>query len=559
MQNLERLFGFRVEIVDSLDPVRMEILHERAALIVARSDFDPEQYYLYFHQLNLVLNSGHFARRFSIDQRVSELALGFEINPKQRKTGTIRFFNYLVTPDLPDGVRVSTGEASVHYYLKGGFLNDRLDFRNELITFVSKDIRPEHRKIKVSVAVTPTPAFERHLRKTRGETVTKLDLRFARYTPIKLVQVGQDAPVTRARTKKEDMNRLVGILAREAMEQKNARDFFLELLDPARLPESLRSDSVALIQGDPSKDARRLLRWALVKNLSDEESDSAVLRSILQKLASNDDLQTRYKIPDPDLLLKLAEVQKEGKIGPTIKWMGPLREKQLQSFFKPEPAYQDVGFLMRAIERAACVCRIEIPSNGRRGTGFLIRPNLLLTNYHVLKETPEDDIEANAHEAILRFGAVTGDDGKLLPGQVFRLVSRNPILKASPAEQLDYVLLQVEDDITKTTKVLPAPWDLAPLKDRCGLNILQHPVLHAEDGGGMKIAMSSNGIVHVDSGKGLVQYVTRAAAGSSGSPCFNDQWNVVALHHAELATTFGSIREGVLFSSIYKEIASLIK
>lgn len=183
--NLERFFGCRVEILDSLDPVRIGVLQEKAAWIVAREDFDPEQYHLYFHQLNLVPNPAHFAHGLGVDQRIDELSLSFEVNPKQIKRHTIRFYNYLFDAELPKEISVSRSETSLHYFIKGAYLKDHLDFRNELITFVSKDVKPQHRKIKVSVTVKPTELFTKKLR-TRKETVTRMDLRFERYTPIKI-------------------------------------------------------------------------------------------------------------------------------------------------------------------------------------------------------------------------------------------------------------------------------------------------------------------------------------------------------------------------------------
>jgi hypothetical protein len=37
-------------------------------------------------------------------------------------------------------------------------------------------------------------------------------------------------------------------------------------------------------------------------------------------------------------------------------------------------------------------------------------------------------------------------------------------------------------------------------------------------------------------------------------PCFDENWYLVALHHAQKAKTFGSIREGILFANIYQDI-----
>ena len=62
----------------------------------------------------------------------------------------------------------------------------------------------------------------------------------------------------------------------------------------------------------------------------------------------------------------------------------------------------------------------------------------------------------------------------------------------------------------------------------------------------MKVALSCNGVVDVDANSGKIQYVNKTAGGSSGSPCFNEDWELVALHHAERSRSFGSIREGIL-------------
>jgi V8-like Glu-specific endopeptidase len=54
--------------------------------------------------------------------------------------------------------------------------------------------------------------------------------------------------------------------------------------------------------------------------------------------------------------------------------------------------------------------------------------------------------------------------------------------------------------------------------------IVQHP------GGGQKqIALSHNVLVYVNGQR--LQYLTDTLEGSSGSPVFNTEWQVVALHH----------------------------
>ena len=238
--------------------------------------------------------------------------------------------------------------------------------------------------------------------------------------------------------------------------------------------------------------------------------------------------------------------------GPNINWKGEIDEIQLQGLLKFEPDYWDVGFLKRAIEQSASVCRIEIPSRKIMATGVLIAPNKVLTNYHVFQINEQDNIENNARDAVLKFGYFTSDDGGENSANLFKLDNQKPILHFSQTEHLDYILLQVESKINQEQDIKPARWDerKLPIK-KMGISVLQHP-----EGDSMKLSISRDGITGVDRDRGLVQYVNKTALGSSGSPCFDEDWCLVALHHAQRAKTFGTIREGILFAAIYQEIKS---
>jgi hypothetical protein len=253
----------------------------------------------------------------------------------------------------------------------------------------------------------------------------------------------------------------------------------------------------------------------------------------------------RYQVPQP----AGAASVKVQEFGPEIDWRGPTEQVQLQSWLIPEPDFQDVGFLKRAIERAASVCRVEFPHHTRRGTGFLIAPDLVLTNYHVLKDESGEDLETNARSAVLLFGKITAEPGKEAEGQGFRLVEDQPVVSASPVEQLDYALLRVETGIQSAQGIAPAPFSLQIPARGDALHILQHP-----EGRALQLAVSGNGVEYIAEERGLVQYSTRAAGGSSGSPCFSDHWEVVAIHHAQRSKGFGIVREGILFTSIHELI-----
>lgn len=238
--------------------------------------------------------------------------------------------------------------------------------------------------------------------------------------------------------------------------------------------------------------------------------------------------------------------------GPDINWKGETDEIQLQNWLKSEPDYLDVGFLKKAIEQSASVCRIEIPSRKITGTGVLITPNKVLTNYHVFQPNEENNIETNARDAILKFGCFTSDKEKENYSNSFKLDNQKPIIRFSKTEYLDYILLQVESQINQEEDITPARWDGKKLPiEKMGMSVLQHP-----EGGSMKLSISHDGITGVYHNSGLVQYVNKTALGSSGSPCFDEDWCLVALHHAQRAKTFGTIREGILFTAIYQEIQS---
>lgn len=156
--------------------------------------------------------------------------------------------------------------------------------------------------------------------------------------------------------------------------------------------------------------------------------------------------------------------------------------------------------------------------------------------------------------AVLRFGCFSSNSGNDTEGQVFRLDNRQPILHYSPIHQLDYVLLQVDKGILDAQDIKPVSWDITALPVKgMGINLLQHP-----QGDSMKISISRDGITGVYQERGLIQYVNKTALGSSGAPCFDENGKIVALHHAQQARSFGTIREGILFNAIYQEIKSYL-
>lgn len=213
-----------------------------------------------------------------------------------------------------------------------------------------------------------------------------------------------------------------------------------------------------------------------------------------------------------------------------------LDQAALESIINSEDNFLDVSWLFGALYSAQAVCRIEIPERTAKGTGFLIGPDLLLTNQHVLKNLEY------VRDAVARFDYRTDDTGIVSkPGRVFKFDPE--FYFSSPADELDYAVVRLQE------KPLPSKSDAnlnVPLmdlvlggehrgylimrpdyiKESDRVNIIQHP-----NGDPMKAVMTQNYVSH-DMSPSRVQYVADTMGGSSGSPVFNRKWEVVALHHS---------------------------
>jgi hypothetical protein len=283
MQQIDRLFGFRIKLDETLDPYRIDVLKEQAALIVARHDFDPEQYHLYFHQLTIILRTRHFAGTSNIRERIEELRLTFARNPKQDRDRAIRFYNHLLEATHVEEVPSTPTESAVTYHLSGEYLAGRLKFRNELITFISKDLRKDHRKIKISIHAFPTPSFRERLRTRRKKYITKLDLRYERYTPVRIP--GElTSTITTDALRHEDRELLVAELARLASSTPDPVGYFRDLVDSLDIPREWKWKMAGVWDGDALSDARDLVRWAESREVIAGDHQKAT-RSVLYYVA----------------------------------------------------------------------------------------------------------------------------------------------------------------------------------------------------------------------------------------------------------------------------------
>lgn len=187
------------------------------------------------------------------------------------------------------------------------------------------------------------------------------------------------------------------------------------------------------------------------------------------------------------------------------------------------------------------VCRLEVAGNAA-GTGFLVGPDVVLTNWHVVK--PFKD---RLNELECRFDYLKLPNGSVQPGSLTPLhadgcldfssfsqaeTTATPDDPPPKDDELDYALLRLatpvgDQDVNGTPRkwiVLPAA--SVPTPAGGPLLIVQHP-----KGEPMKLALDTEAIIAPNAGKTRIRYKTNTDPGASGSPCFSMDWDIVALHH----------------------------
>ncbi|HEX8456080.1 MAG TPA: endonuclease [Pyrinomonadaceae bacterium] len=192
-----------------------------------------------------------------------------------------------------------------------------------------------------------------------------------------------------------------------------------------------------------------------------------------------------------------------------------------------DPDFRGINFLELALAVSRFVGRINIRTAPGHtvgfGTGFMVSPSLLLTNNHVL-----GSVEAARHSEV-EFDYQYDRFGRLLPVISYGLEPQRFFL-TSP--ELDYTLVAVRQQSVSGIDLRFYGW--SRLLEEQGkilvgkpLNIIQHPKGEAK-----QIVLRHNQLIDLLPDGKFAHYLTDTEPGSSGSPVYNDQWEVVALHHS---------------------------
>jgi hypothetical protein len=272
----------------------------------------------------------------------------------------------------------------------------------------------------------------------------------------------------------------------------------------------------------------------------------------------------------------------------------PSRQDILERYIKPTNAYLDVAaWRTRLGEIEGHVCRVEVETDLSpvQGTGFLLGPDMVITNHHVLDsviagekgQTNQEGMSARRKDVKVRFDYKRMTNGTCFPGVTFGLaidwlIDQSPPSKVDfevdpksgdpDPQELDYALIRLDGvpgsqpiggpkadpQSPKRGWIVPRPgkYDFAGSR---ALFIVQHP-----KGDPLKLVLDTEAAPRLNANKTRVRYGTNTEGGSSGSPCFTANWELVALHHGGdpdfTPNHQPTYNEGIPFSAILELLAA---
>ena len=223
---------------------------------------------------------------------------------------------------------------------------------------------------------------------------------------------------------------------------------------------------------------------------------------------------------------------------------------QLESIVRDRERFIDVeGFIARATTVQSQVCRIEVTRKNGNGTGFLVGSDLVLTNYHVME--PVFRSQALATDVVCRFDYRKTPHGETVrPGTPFKLKQGEWEIDKSPYSQkdlvegrgdpspdeLDYCLLRLKEPAgegkaggSQDTNAERRGWVTTNKNSGAGaagddVFLFQHPK-------GRPLVVAVGEHLGFNGAGNRMRYDADTLGGSSGSPVFNADLELIGLHH----------------------------
>ena len=231
--------------------------------------------------------------------------------------------------------------------------------------------------------------------------------------------------------------------------------------------------------------------------------------------------------------LKLFERREKAlrdRLGVDIKPAIATDETGLEQLIGSTNEILSIEFFEAGLLAAKSVGRISVAEGTKFGTGFFVAPGILMTNNHVLPTAQLAKIsvlELNAEAN--RFGEAKRERVLNFDPEKFFLTDKD--------HDVTIVAVDDEDDEAMIESFGWHPLIKAQGKVRVGdpVNIIQHP-----GGDDKSVVVHKSNFLHLENGTNVDRfcwYSGDTMTGSSGSPVFNANWEVVALHHKGVPKT----------------------
>lgn len=202
--------------------------------------------------------------------------------------------------------------------------------------------------------------------------------------------------------------------------------------------------------------------------------------------------------------------------------ISPVKRSKAESIQGSTVDFLDICFLDKARAASRTVARVAYLNGKAQGTGFMVSPNLFLTNQHVIQD------KEKAKNFLLEFDYELDFNRNAIPFTRFKL-DPDKLFISDPIDDLDFTLIAVGDRVDGPLELtdfgyLPLINSIDKHIRAMFVNIVQHP-----DGKHKQLVVRENRILY-DSAHTLI-YGSDTLPGASGSPVLNDDWEVVGLHH----------------------------
>lgn len=246
--------------------------------------------------------------------------------------------------------------------------------------------------------------------------------------------------------------------------------------------------------------------------------------------------------------------------------------KSLEEIVQDNAKFIDIKiFIERLPQLAGQVCWIDVPGGG--GTGFLIGANLVLTNRHVVERICNG--KAQLQDVKCKFDYFQTLDGSelkkkrpievglvnspewLVDSKPPSMFDDEPTLGEADESESDYAILRLAEPIGESpiggdtdTRAQPRGWihtasDVPVLTQGNQVFLLQHPK-------GAPLQLTVGTVIEFNHAGTRVRYDANSKDGSSGSPVFDADLNLVAMHHARDPACPPKWNQAIPFSVVKK-------